>query len=97
MESSRGALAFGTIPEVTFDMLTEIVRRKPSCRILAVDDSRDDANVGSMVRTASCMGCDVVLVSATCARAWSRRAIRTSMGHIFRIPVVRCDLPATLR
>ena len=97
METSRGALAFGVPPARDAAQLGELAAGGAGCRLLAIDGSRDDANVGGMVRTASCLGCDAVLLSPDSAGAWTRRAIRTSMGHVFRVPVFRCDLPGTVR
>lgn len=98
MEASRGALGFGVPPAYDLSaVLDDAAGHGGGLRVLAVDDSRDDPNVGSMVRTASCLGADAVLLSRGSAGCWTRRAVRTSMGHCFRVPVLRCDLPDTLR
>ena len=64
-----------------------IDRSPTALRLLAIDNSHDDANVGAMVRSARCLGVDAVLLSHQCADAWSRRAIRTSMGHVFQVNI----------
>ena len=64
-----------------------IGRSPTALRLLAIDNSHDDANVGAMVRSARCLGVDAVLLSHQCADAWSRRAIRTSMGHVFQVNI----------
>jgi tRNA G18 (ribose-2'-O)-methylase SpoU len=67
-------------------------------RILALDGISDTANLGSMIRTASAFGVHAVLLSEGCCDAWYRRAVRVSMGHVFRVPTIRVpDLSHTLR
>jgi len=91
---SRGALACGVVP-VGRDMQwlkREILsKRKGSARILAVDTTYDAANLGGMIRSGSAFGVDCVLLSHNSCDAWYRRSVRTSMGHICRIPVVRTE------
>ena len=50
-----------------------------------------------MIRSAAAFGADFVLLGQGCCSPWYRRAVRTSMGHVFSLPVVTCDLPAALR
>lgn len=55
----------------------------------------DPGNVGTIVRTAdSMMGAHVVLGPGS-ADAWSPRAVRASMGSVFRAPPTRGTLDAT--
>lgn len=66
-------------------------------RLLALDGVSDTANLGAVVRTASAMGVHAILLSRDCCDAWYRRAVRVSVGHVFRVPVVRVhSLPDTL-
>lgn len=52
----------------------------------------------AMVRSAAAFGVDLVLLGPACCDAWYRRAVRCSMGHVFRVPVHRCAaLPEALR
>jgi hypothetical protein len=102
---SRGCMACGYIPihhneEWFFDRLrrqihsntttaTTITKPTTMLRILALDGISDTANLGAMIRTASALGVHVLLLSNDCCDAWYRRSIRVSMGHIFRIPIIR--------
>lgn len=56
-------------------------------RLLVLDGLSNAENVGSLIRTASCFGVEAVVLSKNCCTCWSRRAIRVSMGHCFKIPV----------
>jgi tRNA G18 (ribose-2'-O)-methylase SpoU len=94
---SRGALACGFVPENrNFAWLMEYFRKtrmsgEGELRLLALDGICDTANLGSVVRCASAFGVHAVLLSKDCCDPWYRRAVRVSMGHIFRIPCVRVD------
>lgn len=100
---SRGAMACGVIPQDCNEAwLENFVESRMSregskkLRLLALDGICDTANLGSMVRCASAFGIDAIVISKDTCEAWYRRSIRVSMGHIFRVPVVRVnDLAAT--
>lgn len=55
-------------------------------RIAVLEGIVDPANVGSIMRSASALGMDAVLVAANCCDPLHRRAARVSMGGVFRIP-----------
>eukprot|EP00927_Polykrikos_kofoidii_P027083 TRINITY_DN23960_c0_g2_i1.p1 TRINITY_DN23960_c0_g2~~TRINITY_DN23960_c0_g2_i1.p1 ORF type:complete len:376 (+),score=68.50 TRINITY_DN23960_c0_g2_i1:86-1213(+) len=60
-------------------------------RILALN-SLDEEAVGSLFRVASAFGVHAVVLAPNCGDPFSRRAVRVSMGHTFRIPVLRGEL-----
>ncbi|CAJ1969610.1 unnamed protein product [Cylindrotheca closterium] len=101
---ARGALACGIVPmgrdEAWLDSFLQNKRmsqKSEPLRMLALDGICDNANLGSMIRTASAFGVDVVVLSQDTCDCWYRRTIRVSMGHIFRIPIVRVNnLAATI-
>ena len=64
-------------------------------RLLAIDRTGDAANLGGMVRSASAFGADAVLLSHDSCDPWYRRAVRVSMGHVCRVPVVRSNFTLT--
>lgn len=51
----------------------------------------DPGNVGTLVRTADALGPAFVALSAGCADPTSPKALRASMGAIFRVPLGRFD------
>jgi TrmH family RNA methyltransferase len=55
---------------------------------LLLEDLQDPGNVGSIVRTAAAAGVDQVLLSKTCAFAWSPKALRAGQGAHFLTRVV---------
>jgi len=46
-------------------------------------------NVGLLIRVAAGLGADAMVLGPRCADPWYRRAVRTSMGTVFSLPVVR--------
>ncbi len=54
---------------------------------LLLDGIQDPGNLGSILRTAAATGVDSVILSATCADAWSPRCLRGGMGAQFTLPV----------
>eukprot|EP00934_Nitzschia_sp_Nitz4_P002731 Nitzschia sp. Nitz4//scaffold74_size92883//3339//4508//NITZ4_004806-RA/size92883-processed-gene-0.73-mRNA-1//-1//CDS//3329557544//2721//frame0 len=100
---SRGALACGVIPtDRTEEWFHSFVAKKVSeghgLRLMALDGICDSSNLGSMIRCASAFGIDAIVISKDTCEAWYRRTVRVSMGHIFRVPIVRVeDLAGTLQ
>ena len=52
-----------------------------------LDGVRDPGNVGTILRTASAAGADVVLLAPGCADAFSPKVVRSGMGAHFQLPV----------
>jgi RNA methyltransferase, TrmH family len=51
----------------------------------------DPGNVGTIIRTADALGPAFVALSAGCADPTGPKALRGSMGSVFRVPLVRFD------
>ena len=80
MESPQGALFLCRLPEKT------IFQPKPGMLIL--DGIQDPGNVGTILRTADALQVPVVLLEG-CADPYSHKVVRSSMGAVFRTPVVQ--------
>ena len=66
--------------------------------VLLIEDVQDPGNVGTMLRTAAAAGVEHVLLSNTCAFAWSPKVLRAAMGAHFLLNIVEgADLAAWLR
>ena len=63
--------------------------RSSRSRIVVLEGLVDHGNVGSAFRNAAALGVDAVLVTPTCADPLYRRAIKTSMGNVFKVPWTR--------
>lgn len=62
-------------------------------RFLVLDGVQDPGNVGTIWRSADAFGADALLMCSGCADPWSPKAIRATMGAVFRLPVYECTLP----
>lgn len=65
--------------------------------VVAVDGLQDPGNLGTIIRAAEALGAGGVLLGTGTADPWNPKAVRATMGAIFRFPVaVEVDLPARL-
>ena len=80
MEAPQGALFLGKMPEQT--------EFQPKKGMLILDGGQDPGNIGTIFRSADAMDVPVVLLEG-CADPWSWKVIRSTMGAVFRVPVVQ--------
>lgn len=83
----QGLLAVGRVPaEVPLDrILTEAAR---PLLLAAVDGLSSAENLGALVRNCAGFNAHALVVGETCPSPFLRRAVRSSMGAIFELPVV---------
>ena len=72
-------------PELVFSCPLPPLPPPPSGRVLLVEDVQDPGNVGTMCRTAAAFGFTGMLLAGACADPWGAKAIRASMGAVFRL------------
>ncbi len=53
-------------------------------RLLLAEDMQDPGNVGTLIRTANAFGMDGVILAGACADPYGPKAVRASMGAVFR-------------
>lgn len=53
--------------------------------VCVAEDLVDVSNIGALFRSAAALGVDALILSPGCASPLSRRAIRVSMGNVFKI------------
>lgn len=83
----RGALAsFDRRPLPALDDVLRDARR-----VVVLEDLVDHTNVGAIFRSAAALGWHAVLLTPRGADPLYRRAVRTSMGAVFRLPWTRID------
>jgi TrmH family RNA methyltransferase len=56
--------------------------------VLVLDEIRDPGNVGTIIRTADAAGADAVVLTEGSAEARGPKAVRSSAGSLFAVPVV---------
>ena len=80
MQSPQGALFLCRLPEKTGFV--------PQQGMLILDGIQDPGNLGTMLRTADALNVPVCLLEG-CADPYSHKVVRSSMGAVFRTPVVQ--------
>ena len=79
---TRGALcAMKRPPMPSLDELLKDART-----VAVLENIADSTNIGAIFRSAAALGVDAVLVTPDCCDPLCRRAVRVSMGTIFRVP-----------
>mmetsp|Transcript_33961 Transcript_33961/g.44811 ORF Transcript_33961/g.44811 Transcript_33961/m.44811 type:complete len:373 (-) Transcript_33961:238-1356(-) len=66
------------------------IPEKPSLLIIC-DNINDPGNLGTIVRTAASVPADGVVLLGSCCDVWSSKALRASMGTVFRIPIAHFE------
>ena len=64
--------------------------------LLALDSLRDPGNVGTIIRLADWFGIRTVLASPDTVDIYNPKVVQATMGAIFRVRFIYCDLPGTL-
>ena len=80
MQSPQGALFLCRLPQKT--------PFRPQKGMLILDGIQDPGNLGTMLRTADALDIPVCLLEG-CADPYSHKVVRSSMGAVFRTPVVQ--------
>ncbi len=66
--------------------------RLPAGRYLVLDGLQDPGNVGTILRTGDALGLTAALLLPGCADPYGPKAVRASMGAVFRLPFYEADL-----
>ncbi len=61
-------------------------------KIVVLETVQDPTNVGSILRTAYCLGYDAVYTDIVSAHPFSPKTVRASAGYSLKIPVFRTEL-----
>ena len=80
MQTPQGALFVCRLPEK--------IQFQPQEGMLLLDGIQDPGNLGTMLRTADALGVPVALLEG-CADPYSHKVVRSSMGAVFRTPVIQ--------
>lgn len=93
----QGLLAVGRVPRMR--PLADWMDASARPRLFVAADALSSAqNVGALVRNGAAFGAQGLLVSSTCSSPYLRRAVRSSMGAIFHLPIRETpDLTAELQ
>ncbi len=90
----QGILAAGKVP--IEPALKEVVDRTKRQLFVLLDTIADAENMGTLYRTAQAMGATAVIINNRCISPWIRRAVRVSMGAVFKLPTITADLVSSI-
>ena len=83
----QGIMAIGIVPAAP--TVEAIVRASPLPRLfVAADNLASAENIGVIVRNCAACGVQALITGETSADPFLRRAVRNSMGTIFKLPIV---------
>lgn len=92
----QGIMAVGKIPfQPSLDIL---ISQSPSPYLfVALDGLTNSENIGVLVRNCAALGVQAMLIGESSSSPYLRRAVRNSMGTVFKMPILHCnDLVQTL-
>ena len=85
----QSIMALGKIPAQ--ETLDSVLIQSSSPRLfVAMDGLANAENIGVLVRNCTAFGVQAILVGETSSSPYLRRAVRNSMGTVFKMPVVHC-------
>lgn len=83
----QGIMAVGRIPD-PLTLSEALARSRRPALLVAVDGLTNAENLGVLVRNCAAFDADALLVGETSSSPYLRRAVRNSMGTIFKLSVV---------
>ncbi|MFD2672228.1 TrmH family RNA methyltransferase [Marinicrinis sediminis] len=84
----QGICAIVHKPKLSFSQLLS----HPNPFAIVVDRLQDPGNLGTIIRSADAAGASYVLIGQGSVDVYSPKAIRSTMGSLFHLPVVEVDL-----
>ena len=92
----QGVLAVGRVPEqLTLEKMIAGAQRP--ALLVAVESVSNAQNLGGLVRNCAAFGAHGIFTGETCCSPYLRRAVRGSMGTIFKLPALEVpNLVATI-
>lgn len=86
----QGIMAMGKIPAPA--NLEDVVVHSPQPYLfVALDGLTNSENIGVVVRNCAAFGVQAIIVGETSSSPYLRRAVRNSMGTVFKIPIVHSN------
>lgn len=68
--------------------IKDIFERQESALVVIAAGLQDPGNMGTMIRSAEAFGASGVITTPGTVSAWNQKAVRASVGSVFRMPVV---------
>jgi tRNA G18 (ribose-2'-O)-methylase SpoU len=91
----QGIMAVARVPQQL--SIGELLSQLPDpFLVVALDGIVNAENVGVIVRNAAAFGANGIIAGTNSSSPYLRRAVRNSMGAVFRMPVIHADLQEAL-
>lgn len=81
----------------TLDKTLNLSTIDNSRQFIILENLQDVGNVGAIIRTCDAFGIDGIIMSESCADPFSPKAVRSTMGSLFRVPVYFSDIPTAVQ
>jgi tRNA G18 (ribose-2'-O)-methylase SpoU len=93
----QGVLAVARVP-APLNLETVIAHSRKPLLLVAVDGISNADNLGGVIRNCAAFGASALVVGESSCSPYLRRAVRSSMGNVFTLPVVEsANLVETIR
>lgn len=92
-ETTQGIIAVSAGRSLSLEDL----RPGAEALVIVIDGVQDPGNLGTIIRTSDAAAADAIIVLPGTCDAFSQKAVRSTAGSIFNIPVIESDLPALLK
>jgi TrmH family RNA methyltransferase len=86
-DQPQGILAIAEVPSRSLETLAV----PAEARLLVLDGVQDPGNVGTLLRTASALGCAATLVLPGTVDPWNAKVVRSAVGMQFTHPTLTCS------
>ena len=97
----QGVVAVVTMPEYEIlneGFLTQTYNKTGKIKLLILEDTADPGNLGTIMRTAEAAGVTGVIMGRGTVDIFNPKAVRSTMGSIFRLPFIYVeDVRETIR
>ena len=97
----QGVVAIVTMPEYEIlneGFLTQTYNKTGKIKLLILEDTADPGNLGTIMRTAEAAGVTGVIMGRGTVDIFNPKAVRSTMGSIFRLPFIYVeDVRETIR
>lgn len=87
-DTPQGIIAVVKMPRWTAGDVVSNIPKGLKGNILLLEDIQDPGNLGTMVRTAEAAGMSGIILSEGCADVFNPKTVRSTMGTIFRVPMI---------
>lgn len=88
--NSQGVIAFiSDVKYLTIEELAVKLESKQDALVLLLDSVQDPQNLGAILRTAECTGCDGVVITTNNSAPITETAVKTSAGAVNHLDIVK--------